>query len=434
MRLRALPRDDRFCGWYAILPPPGPALTLAGEQNADWVVVGAGFTGLAAARRLAELHPEARVVLLEAQRVGFGASGRNSGFVVDVPHYEEALGLEGNRRMLRLARAGIASLGESVRKHGIDCAWAERGLLHGTVGDVGMAGLDGLCRGLDEMEELYERLDAPAVAAITGSSHYRAAVRLPGTVSVQPAALIRGLAGALPASVELFEDSPVEALHVGETIRLECAGGAVRTPRLLLATNGFTPSLGFLRRRLFPMLTYASLTRRLRDDERAALGGESEWGLVPEERMGTSVRRTRDDRILIRNTVRYESRIGSGAVPPRRIRALHRDSFEARFPALHDVGFEYTWGGVMGVSLNNAQFFGGVAPGVYASAGYNGVGIALGTASGELLADLASGAESPLLRDIQALPGPAWVPPDPFLGIGARWTLRRRQRRAGVER
>jgi len=88
----------------------------------------------------------------------------------------------------------------------------------------------------------------------------------------------------------------------------------------------------------------------------------------------------------------------------------------------------------MGVSANNVQFFGRVAPGVFASAGYNGVGIALGTASGELLADLASGSDSPLLHDVQALPAPAWVPPDPLLGIGVRWTLQRLQRRAGVER
>ena len=88
----------------------------------------------------------------------------------------------------------------------------------------------------------------------------------------------------------------------------------------------------------------------------------------------------------------------------------------------------------MGLSLNSVQFCGGVAPGVFASAGYNGVGIALGTVWGELLADRASGSESPLLLDVRALPGPAWVPPDPLLGIGARWTLRRRQRRAAAER
>jgi glycine/D-amino acid oxidase-like deaminating enzyme len=149
--------------------------------------------------------------------------------------------------------------------------------------------------------------------------------------------------------------------------------------------------------------------------------------------MGTSVRRTRDHRILIRNSIRYEAGIRSGAAQRRAIRSLHRESFRARFPALCDVDFEYTWGGVMGVSLNNVQFFGRVAQGVFASAGYNGVGLALGTASGQLLADLAAGSESPLLRDVQALPGPAWLPPQPFLGVGIRLALAHLQRRAGGE-
>ena len=81
-------------GWYAILPPPPPAKRLKGQQVADWVVVGAGVTGLAAARRLAELAPEARIILLDEYRVGYGASGRNSGFIIDTPHLTEQIGAE----------------------------------------------------------------------------------------------------------------------------------------------------------------------------------------------------------------------------------------------------------------------------------------------------------------------------------------------------
>ncbi len=85
------------------------------------------------------------------------------------------------------------------------------------------------------------------------------------------------------------------------------------------------------------------------------------------------------------------------------------------------------------MSLNNVPFFGRVGRGIFAAAGYNGVGIALGTALGELLADLAVGSESPLLHDVQALPGPSWLPPEPLLGIGVRLTIRRLQDRAGAE-
>jgi len=433
VRTRALPSDDSTCGWHRLLPPPAPARRLLGERRADAVVVGAGFTGLAAARHLAEYEPGAGIVVLEAARAGAGASGRNSGFIVDVGHWVEALGSDGNARLVRLQRAGRDALGRLVREHGIDCAWSERGRLHGAAGDVGMRELERFCRGLEAMREPYASLDAPTRERVMGTRYYSAAVRTPGTVLVQPAALVRGLAAALPPNVDLLEESPVLAMRLGAPHRLETPEGAVVAPRLLLATNGYTPAVGFLARRVFPLFTFASLTRPLTAAEQALAGAEPEWGLVPEERMGSTVRRTREQRLLVRNTVRYAPELAVGASAYREIAAIHRRALEARFPALRALEIEFTWGGVMGVTLNGAQFFGRIAENVLASVAYNGVGIAMGTVSGMLLADLAVGTDSELLRDLRALPGPAWIPPEPLLGIGVRATLARLQRRAGRE-
>jgi glycine/D-amino acid oxidase-like deaminating enzyme len=170
-------------------------------------------------------------------------------------------------------------------------------------------------------------------------------------------------------------------------------------------------------------LTFASLTRVLTTREQAALGGESAWGLVPEERMGTTVRRTADQRILIRNTVRYRADAMITDTCRSRARQIHERAFLARFPMLGEIGFEYTWGGVLGVSLNGAHFFGQLADNLFATAGYNGVGVAMGTVAGTLLADLAVGADSDLLRDMLALPKPAWIPPEPLLGWAVRPAL-----------
>jgi glycine/D-amino acid oxidase-like deaminating enzyme len=171
----------------------------------------------------------------------------------------------------------------------------------------------------------------------------------------------------------------------------------------------------------------------LTDDEQAALGGEPEWGLVPEERMGTTVRRTRDNRILIRNTVRYTAGMDVSEAYRDQVREVHARSFRARLPMLPRVGFEYTWGGVLGMSVNNAQFFGKLDDHLFAAAGCNGVGVAMGTIAGALLADLAVGADSELLRDMLSLPRPRWIPPEPFLGIGVRATLSRLSARARDE-
>ena len=191
--------------------------------------------------------------------------------------------------------------------------------------------------------------------------------------------------------------------------------------------------MGFLRRRLFPLLTFGSLTRPLTGEERALLGGAPEWGLVPEEPFGSTVRRTRDQRILVRNTVVYSADLGADGARLGRARENHRRTLRARFPLLESVDFEYTWGGVLGVSLNGAQFFGEIEDGVWAAAGYNGVGVAMGTVSGCLLADLIVGADSSLLTDMLGLPKPSWIPPEPLLGLGVRFETARRQKRAARE-
>ena len=433
-RFRYVPDDDRACGWWALLPPPSPARRLASTESSDWAVLGAGFTGLAAARRLAEHRPNDRIVLLDASRVGAGSSGRNSGFILDVGHWHERLDVAGNSRLLRLQRAGQSYLREIVLRDAIDCSWSEIGCLRVAVEDVGMRRLDALHRGLDAMGESYERLDPEALQRRIGTNHYAAAIRTPGTVLVQPSALARGLGRALPANVDLFEESPIRAVEPsGSGLRLVSDGGSLQTKALFLATNGFTPALGFLRRRIFPLLTFASLTRPLEPQERRHVGEDPEWGLVPEERMGTTLRRTRDQRILVRNTVRYVPDLVLGERERAMVVEAHRRSLRARFPALEGIELAFTWAGVLGMTLNEAQFFGRVENGIFASCAYNGVGVSLGTISGVLLADLAVGRRSELLADLEALPAPAWIPGEPWLGIAVRSAVGWLRRRAGRE-
>jgi glycine/D-amino acid oxidase-like deaminating enzyme len=429
-----LPADDHGCGWLALLPPPAPPRRRVSNQGAQAAVIGAGFTGLAVARQLAVHRPDWRIVVLEAQRVGEGASGRNSGFVVDLPHHEPRRGVEGTRRLMRLGRAGQDVLRTLVRAHEIDCAWTEWGRLHGAVGDVGMRALDTFCEGLDATSEPYTRLSTASMTAITGTAYYRAAVQTRGTVMVQPAALIRGLAAALPANVELFEACPVRGIQRRDgNLVIETGDGTVAAERVFVATNGYTAALGLLRTRLLPMLTFGSLTRTLSDAELRALGGQPEWGLVPEETMGSTVRKTRDGRILIRNSVYYSPSLQVSEAQRRNVREAHRRAFRARFPMLPEVDFEYTWGGVMGISLNGAHFFGELERRLFVAAGYNGVGVALGTIAGQLLADLAVGADSSLLEDMRQQPGPSWIPPEPVSGVAVRAGLAYMARRARQE-
>lgn len=430
-KVRALPAADTSCGWLETLPPLPPARRLEGELDADCAVVGAGFTGLAAARRLTELCPEWRVVVLEAQRAGSGTSGRASGFVVDLTDFATRLRPADRRRYVQLARSGINELRGLVERHRIDCAWDETGWIRAAAGPAGERFLDKMPALYEELEMTYQPLDHAAMVRVTGSSFYRRGLRLPGYPLVHSAALARGLCRVLPASVELYEETPVTAIEGGPPYRLRAAGGSVRAGRLFLAVNGYTPAFGFLAHRIFPLYTFGSLTRVLTPRERELLGGEDEWGILAMDSMGSSVRRTRDQRILIRNTLGYDKGLKVRADRRREIRDEHRKAFRSRFPMLEDVELEFTWACLMGTAHNAQMSFGELRPRLYAAAAYSAAGIAMGTTAGRLLADLAVGLDSEPLRDVRRLPRPTWMPPEPFRSLAGGWLAKRMNAQAG---
>ena len=226
-RIDLLPENDRTNGWAAHLPPRTPLPRLAGEVRADWIVVGAGWAGLAAARRLAENRPSDRIAVIDAAAVSDGASGRNSGFAIDLPHTiggsadenESALGY------MRLARGAIAWLKRQIDDHGIECDWRERGKYQAAVTDRGTAVyLEPFAEALAKLGEPFEWLAGPGLAAKLGTSHFTRAVYTPGGALLNPVALVRGLADSLPENVELYEHTPGPRRRV-------CERNADRDPR-----------------------------------------------------------------------------------------------------------------------------------------------------------------------------------------------------------
>ena len=405
-------------GWYAMLPPPAPANRLQGLQNADWVVIGAGVTGLGAARRLAELDPQARVVLIDEFRIGYGASGRNSGFVIDTPHLSEGFDTEHNRRISRLVMAGHAELERLVREHGISCEWSPRGHLHAVVEKRWVGKLESTCRTLDSLDEEYEWLEGDALANIVGTHHYHAAVYTPRTILMNPAAMCQGLGDTMPPNVEVFEESPVRSVEPGSPARVECAEGSIRAGNVLLTTNAFVTKLGFLQSEVFPVIACCSLSRPLNEGELATMAGESDWGLTPAVWHGATVRRTLSNRILFRHGARFTSKFRLSDDMRRRLNNGHREAIHRRFPMLAELEMEHTWAGVICLTRDSASIFSRLEPGVFASLGYSGIGVPRGTISGKLLAEYASGGDSDLIRDARALSGPKRLPPKSLLGLG----------------
>ncbi len=436
-RNTSTPADDNGCGWFHLSPKRQPRAAHRGRSEARWVVLGAGFTGLAAARQLALHHPDDEVILVDAQEVGFGASGRNSGFAIDLPHDIGAADYIGDlptaRMNLKLNLRAQAILRGLINQHGIDCQIRPDGKYQAAVEDKGLAVLEAYRSGLEKLGQPYQMIDARDLPEHFGTAFYRKALYTPGTQLLQPAALAKGLAESLPGNVTLHERTTISHIEQGRRITLKHANGEIVADQLLLTNNAFASHFGFLPGRLLPIFTYASMTRPLTEDEQARLGGKASWGIIPADPFGSTLRRTPDQRLLVRNSFSFNA---DGRANPRHIARAgrqHRASFERRFPMLSGMPFEYTWGGSMCLSRNHLSHFGTLAPNVHAALCCNGLGITRGTATGTLLADWLSGERDELIDFLLGSAGPNRNPPEPLLSVGVNLNLHWGQRRAGLE-
>lgn len=436
-KVTSLPADDATCGWYHLSQGRTPQPAHSGESRAPWVVVGAGYVGLAAARQLALNFPHDEILLIEAQEVGYGTAGRNAGFAIDLPHDIGAADYIGDlgtaNLVLKLNRTGQTYLKELVDQFGIDCEMRASGKYQAAIEDRGVAVLDAYRTGLDRLGQSYEVIEGADLPDHIGTSFYRKALFTPGTMLVQPAALVKGLAESLPTNVTLHENTPITEVDYGRPITLTHANGRIIADRLILANNGFGMAFGFLKNRMLPCFTYGSLTRPLTEDEQERLGGKNFWGLIPADPFGTTLRRTHDNRLLVRNSFSYHPGGHSNAHQLDRARQRHRQSFERRFPMLGEVPFEYSWGGAIVMSRNHESQFGQLAPNVYGALCCNGLGITRGTATGVLLADWLAGGGNEITDFLLESPGPNRNPPRPFLDIGVNANLAWSQHRAGLE-
>ena len=424
-------------GWNELLPPRTPRASLRGARRSAWTVIGAGLTGLACARRLAQMHTDQPVILLDARCVGQGASGRNSGFAVATSQFNggfDAAQADNYRRVNRINQCGLELLDALVGEQGIDCQWQREGFIHTAVDRVAMREYDDFRRYLDALAIEHQVLDAQALQAKLGSAFYRAGIQIADGGLVQPAALVRGLADTLPANVELFERSPVIEIVHGKPVTLRLAQGEVLSDRVVVATNYEAARLGLLRRYLVGSTLAGSFTRVLTAEERASLGELGEWGAISLHSGGATVRLTRDGRLKIRNTAEYRGgRLLTDAQLARR-QATHRAALDKRFPQLARVPFEFAWSGVEGISRNGTNFFGVQRGNLYYAGGYNGSGVSRGTAFGTAIADYASGVDTQTVSDCLASAPGAWIPPRPLLDLGAFFKVRARFRGVGQDR
>lgn len=405
-------------GWNALLPAREVHPALRGELVADVVVIGAGFTGLACARRWQQLSPEARVVVIDASEIGEGNPGRNSGFLLDVALAEDA-NAENMQRMLecnRLTQEAMQSIVNDVEASGQAVDLQRAGTYRAAASDAGVKSLENYKLFLEGAGLPYRQLDQGHLEAELGTRFYKSGLYSPNCYLAQPASVIRAIHSQLPGSVVVYENTPaLKIAKTGSNWVVNTPQGELSCSQLVLANNSFAKNLGVARSRLVGVYTYAGLTPRLDDSVLETLGSNGNWGILPAHRLGSTLRRTADGRLLVRSLHSYEQE-GSA----QKIRQQLQDRMWCRFPQLRAQNFEHVWGGAVGITYNGAPVWGEQGSGLYVSTGCNGGGTVKGTLLGTSLAELAHGNTVP---DIASLFGsPSWMPPDPLRSIGFHLT------------
>lgn len=435
---KEIPLNQNINGWplNGQVVSVRPALT--GEIEADWIVIGSGFAGLAFAERLALLNPALRIILIDAASAVDSSSARNSGFMISLPHNigSATAELKKAHDYRALLREGVRLLQEKTKNAGIDCDWENSGKYHCMVDPSGEKILEEYAASLKAIEEPFEELDSNALHEKLGTRFYRKGIYTPDCVLINPAKLVAGLAQNLPESVRVFDQTPALSITYGEMITVTTPMGSLKAPYLMLATNALSAGLYPSRTHQAAMATYASLTEPLTPEQRDRLPSSvTAWGLTPVNAIaGATLRYTSDHRFLIRQSV--EAAL-NGQITPQQTQTVakkHNAFFQKVFPQLHDVALSQTWSGTISVTRNGAPVWGALRPKVYSAGGCNGAGISKQTIAGYLLAEHVSGKDNPLIEIMRSLGQASTMPPQPLLSLAinaALWKERFMGRKEG---
>lgn len=373
----------------------------------DVAVIGAGFTGLSAARTFATRG--ARVVVLEAETIGWGASSRNGGMVltglkVPVQELVQRYGMEAARRMYGASLSSIDCVEQIIAEESIDCSFARCGYLQVAAKP---AHFDRFAKAAEFMarEFNHQRRVVPKsdLASEIGSNRYYGGLVDELSATVNPARYVAGLArAAQKAGTEVYERTTVSDLTKSSRdgiggFRLKTARGTLFAQNVLIGTSGYTSAvLGTLRRKIIPLGSFIIVTEPLPEP----LASE----LIPRNRMISDsklylhyYRLTPDRRMLFGGRAAFFPETSSTI--RKSVDILRRDLIEV-YPQLRDVKVEYAWGGTIDVTFDMMPHAGKI-DGIYYAVGYAGHGVAMATYLGMKVAEAAcGGADGNPFRDI----------------------------------
>ena len=384
----------------------------------DYVIVGGGYGGYGCASRLAELQPEARIAVFEAIKIGNGDSGKNAGFIIDVPHNFGDQGnstFEDNEMYYKLNTFIIGRMRKTIEDSGIKVDWDPCGKYLCCSETKSFKLIETESEELDQMKVHYEIYEGEELAKRIGTRYYKKALYTPGTLLVNPADVLRGLYTTLPENVDVFEECPVMRIEEGTRARVTLLNGKEITAKTVIVTGGpFIEEFGIVKRVFCPVLSYGAFTRQLNDKEMKYFEGVKPWGCTAGHPAGTTVRFTTDNRLYVRNGFSYATHLTTSHQRIRRAVPKLRRAFENRFPEIKHVNFEFIYGGMINMTMNFRPLMTQKHPSVYASASGEGAGVAKTCLMGHYIAEWINGIDSEELRFLRRIATPSHIPPEPL--------------------
>ncbi len=429
--------NDNGCSWVKDLITRINIKTLQSNDDCEWLIIGAGYTGLSAARKLGQLHPNQKIILVDAQLAGEGASSRNSGYLVDTTlndGFTSNKELENYKKKTDIYDLGIKVIRKFINEHQVDCDWNECGKYFASSKVDDQEVLKNFSNTLSKLGFEHNLFSKRELSKKLGTNFYNIALYTKGGILLHPAKLVRAMIDVLPNNVVLYENSYLLNWNKNkDSISCKFNNGKIDAKKVIFATNGFLKSLGIKRNYNFPITLTASMTRSLTDSEYESLGKPKEWGVLPVRPMGATIRMTRDRRILIRNTAEVHNPFKMSKSELDKRSFNQKIGIKKRFPQLPEDIIQSSWSGIVSRTRNSSQIFEKIDNNIFVAGCYNGSGIGVGTLFGEQIAIKASNENSEEIKVIEKKNKPNWLPPEPFLSLGVKSRLIYERLRASSE-
>lgn len=397
--------------WHDLATAAGDSFTpraaLGGSTEADVVIVGAGYTGLWTAHALLQRDPALRVVVVEREVAGFGASGRNGGWASGAfPTPWKRIARDSSRAAVRRLQSALNEtidvIGEVAAKEAIDCHFSKGGSLSVARNQAQWTRAKAEVANAREWgfdDSFLQLLDADETAERVGMSNALGATYTPHCAALQPAVLNRGLADAVERQgATIYEQTPATSVEPGI---VRTPFGDIRAEVVVRATEGYTPDLPGMARNLVPMYSLMVATEPLPDDVLQAIGLDERATFTDKRHLRIYGQRTHDGRLAFGGRgapYHYGSKIDPAFDHDSRVHQMLREILIDLFPVLRAVGFSHAWGGNLGVPRDWYPSVGfDRRTGSAWAGGYVGNGVTAACLAGLTLGDLITGTDSDLV-------------------------------------